>query len=104
MQIRMRPVVLCRARHASLVRPVAVWNCVMCAPGELLYALHARRHMTRVPCAIRPATLIYLQLPQRPESYAHLFHQELRLLPRGEVSAFVELVVVDESGIGALGP
>src|SRR5437588_4773846 len=41
---------------------------------------------------------------QRPQSDAQLFHDELRLLPRREMPAIVELVVVNEFGIGTLCP
>src|SRR5918994_4848101 len=43
-------------------------------------------------------------LPQRLETRAHLAHEELRLLPRREVCAFFELVVVDQLGIRLLRP
>ena len=43
-------------------------------------------------------------LAQRPERRAQLLGEELRLLPRREVTALVDLVEVDELGIGALGP
>src|SRR6476469_7512798 len=41
---------------------------------------------------------------QRSEARANLFTKELRLLPRCEVAAFGELVVVDELGIRPLCP
>src|SRR3954468_13666342 len=41
---------------------------------------------------------------QRLEPYAHLIHQELRLFPGRKVPAPVELVVMDEVGIGPLRP
>ena len=44
------------------------------------------------------------QLPQRPEACANLFCEQLWLFPGGEVAASVELVVVDEVGVRALGP
>jgi len=43
-------------------------------------------------------------LAKRPEPYAHLIHQQLRLFPRRKVPALVELVVMDEPGIGPLRP
>src|SRR5262245_32818891 len=44
------------------------------------------------------------RLAQRPERGTQLGTEELRLFPGGEVSAFVDLVVVDEFGIGAFRP
>src|SRR5262245_21993598 len=44
------------------------------------------------------------RLAQRSKRRADLLREELRLFPRGEVTALVELVVIDELGIGALGP
>src|ERR1051325_2072322 len=41
---------------------------------------------------------------QGPERRPELGREELRLLPRREVPAFVDLVVVDELGIRLLGP
>src|SRR4051794_38157621 len=42
---------------------------------------------------------------ERPERCAHLFREELRLLPGGEVAASLDLVEVDEVvRIRALGP
>src|SRR5215203_278746 len=43
-------------------------------------------------------------LAQRSQASANLFHEQLRLLPGREVPAFVELVVMDEVGIGLLCP
>src|SRR5829696_7627402 len=43
-------------------------------------------------------------LAQRSQASANLFHEELRLLPGGKVPAFVELVAMDEVGIGLLCP
>src|SRR5258705_4343411 len=43
-------------------------------------------------------------LAQRPECCPKLGAEELRLLPRGEVPALVDLVEVDQVGIGAPGP
>src|SRR5688572_1922245 len=48
--------------------------------------------------------LIQFELSQRLEPCAHLIHQELRLFPRREVPALVELVVMDEVRIGLLRP
>src|SRR5512134_212125 len=42
--------------------------------------------------------------PQRPERRADLGREELRLFPRREVTALVDLVEVDEIAISALGP
>ena len=39
-------------------------------------------------------------LPKRPERGAEFLGEELRLLPGGEVAALVDLVVIDEVGIG----
>src|SRR3954463_14584388 len=44
------------------------------------------------------------ELSQRPQARAHLLHQELRLFPRREVPARVELVVMDEPGVRPLRP
>src|SRR5580658_5011173 len=44
------------------------------------------------------------QSAQRPEPGSHLRRKDLRLLPGGEMTAFVEPVVVDELGIGPLRP
>src|SRR5262245_23750549 len=43
-------------------------------------------------------------LAQCPEARADLFGEELRLFPGGEVAALVDLVVVDEVGVGPFGP
>src|SRR3954471_8747740 len=43
-------------------------------------------------------------LAKRPEPYAHLIHQKLRLFPSRKVPALLELVVMDEPGIGPLRP
>src|SRR5215216_4235686 len=42
--------------------------------------------------------------PQRAEADAELVREQLRLLPGGEVTAPVDLVEVDEVGVGLLGP
>ena len=60
--------------------------------------------MTRTsgaPSTVRP---LNLELPQRLEPCAQLFHQELRLFPGCKVPTFIELVVVDEFGIRPFGP
>src|SRR5829696_7711656 len=60
-----------------------------------------------IRCAKRtvsPAFWTTFELLQRREARAHLPHEELRLLPGGEVCAFVELVVVDQLGIRLLRP
>src|SRR5687768_11763870 len=44
------------------------------------------------------------ELPQRFERRAYLYREELWLFPGGEVTAFVELVVIDELGVGPLRP
>src|ERR1700693_4628511 len=41
---------------------------------------------------------------QRSERRSHLGHEKRGLLPRSEVAALVELVVVDQLGIGTLRP
>src|SRR5688500_5633158 len=41
---------------------------------------------------------------QRSKAGADLFHEQLRLLPGGEVPALVELVVMEQLGIGLLRP
>jgi hypothetical protein len=43
-------------------------------------------------------------LPQRSERRSCLFRQQLRLLPRGDVSAFGELIEMNELGIRPLRP
>ena len=43
-------------------------------------------------------------LAQCPERRADFFGEELRLFPGGEVAALVDLVVVDEVGVGPFGP
>src|SRR5215472_1204459 len=43
-------------------------------------------------------------LAQCPERRADLFGEQLRLFPGGEVAALVDLVVVDEVGVGPFGP
>jgi hypothetical protein len=47
---------------------------------------------------------ISYRVPERPERGSELDGEELRLLPRGEVSAPVDVVEVDEVAIGAPGP
>src|SRR5215218_8719890 len=44
------------------------------------------------------------QLAKRPECGSDLLGEQLRLLPRREVTTLVDLVEVDELGIGLLGP
>src|SRR3954451_22940179 len=46
----------------------------------------------------------HLGLAQRSQARAHLFYEEVRLLPCGEVPADGQSVVVDEVGIGLLCP
>src|ERR1700719_3461036 len=43
-------------------------------------------------------------LPKRLECGAHFLREELRLLPGREVSAFFELIIIDEFGIGSFCP
>ena len=45
-----------------------------------------------------------VHLAKRPEARADLFREQLRLLPGRKVPALVDLVVVDEIGIGLLRP
>jgi hypothetical protein len=45
-----------------------------------------------------------LRLAQGPERHPELFREQFRLLPGGEVAALVDLVEVDEVGVGTLGP
>jgi hypothetical protein len=45
-----------------------------------------------------------LLITQRPEGSAQLLTEDLRLFPRGEVAALVNLVPVDEVAEGTLGP
>src|SRR5215218_6077439 len=44
------------------------------------------------------------QLAKRPECGSDFFREQLRLLPRGEVAALVDLVEVDQVGVGLLCP
>src|SRR5215472_7558143 len=55
---------------------------------------------------LRDCRLSGLALPsaQCAEARADLFGEELRLFPGGEVAALVDLVVVDEVGVGPFGP
>jgi hypothetical protein len=62
---------------------------------------------------VKPENIPKTQLERRPnsglaaqrvEGRAHLGAVGLRLLPGGEVTALGEAVVVDELGIGSLGP
>src|SRR5262252_6684867 len=46
----------------------------------------------------------YGQLAKRPEARADLFGKELRLFPSREMPALIDMVVVDEVGVGSLGP
>src|SRR5918911_2609566 len=41
---------------------------------------------------------------QRSEARANFLREEVRLFPRREVTALVDLVVMDQLGIGPLGP
>jgi hypothetical protein len=43
-------------------------------------------------------------LPQRFESPTEFLSEKLRLLPRREMAALVDLVEIDQVAIGALGP
>jgi hypothetical protein len=43
-------------------------------------------------------------LSQRPKRGSHLFGEELRLLPRSEVAAPIDLVEVRDVGVGLLDP
>ncbi len=43
-------------------------------------------------------------LPQRAERGPNLFREELWLFPVGEVTALVELIEVEELGVGSLSP
>src|SRR5499427_7336419 len=56
--------------------------------------------------AVARLSLVRLALrsAQCAERRADLFGEELRLFPGGEVAALVDLVVVDEVGVGPLGP
>src|SRR5262245_58095132 len=45
-----------------------------------------------------------LLLTQRSKARAHFLRQKLRLLPAGEVSAPGQRVVVNQVGVGLLGP
>jgi hypothetical protein len=56
------------------------------------------------PTAAGERTLGRGQLAERPKSRANLAGKQAGLLPGGEVAAPVDLVEVDEVGIGALGP
>src|SRR4051812_37259232 len=54
----------------------------------------------RPPCG----SLALGRLPQRAERLSQLGGEQLGLLPRREVAAFVEPVVVDQLGVGPLRP
>ena len=57
--------------------------------------------MARATRAIHRTALIYRK---RPERRAQLLHEELRLFPRREVPALVDLVEVERFGYAALRP
>src|SRR5215475_14440578 len=57
-----------------------------------------------VVAQLRPAIRMEPPSAQRPECGTDFLGEKLWLLPRGEVPALVELVVVDEVGIGLLSP
>ena len=52
----------------------------------------------------RAPPFISRRLAQRPECSSHLRRKERRLFPRGEMTAFVELVVANKFGIRPLCP
>src|SRR6266481_8692807 len=56
------------------------------------------------PVTITVFRLLAIRSAQRFEPRAKFGHEDLRLFPRREVSAFVDLVVVDELGIRLLRP
>src|SRR3954471_20101320 len=59
--------------------------------------LHGSRRAQRASTSSEPSA-------ERSERGTNLSREKLRLLPRGEVAALVDLVVVDEFGIRPLGP
>ena len=63
-------------------------------------AMHRVRNMACMSHSVAVSDCVAEAL----EGRQNFFRKELRLLPGGEVSALVELVVVDELGIRALGP
>src|SRR5207253_5442517 len=69
----------------------------------------SRRACTTSPCLLASAWIsaamaMPLCCTQRLETGAELRHERLRLLPRGEVATLVDPVVMNELGIGFLGP
>src|SRR5688572_23954049 len=56
------------------------------------------------PSATRHGSASATLVAQRLEAGAHLFREELRLLPGGKVATFGKLVVVDQVGICLLRP
>src|SRR5947209_1419939 len=69
-------------------RPTRIWRSALPSPG--CWAADGARDACHPPHHCLRA--------QRPQSHAQLFHEELRLLPRREMPAIVELVVVNEFG------
>jgi len=57
-----------------------------------------------IPNLLDGCAAYFYELAQRLEPCAQLFHKKLRLFPCREVTAFVELVVVDEVRVGLLDP
>src|SRR4030088_625885 len=77
--------------------------------SDLILSIGQRPCLESSPRAVevrraRRAPLISCRLSQRFERCAHLGTEDRRLFPGGEMTAFVELVVVDELGIRPLRP
>src|SRR5690349_1520022 len=78
-----------------------------CAPAVVAATITAsdrRRWRASVMAARRPARRRRGRAAERPERRAQLGHEERRLLPRREVAALRERVVVNELRIRALRP
>src|SRR5260221_4025051 len=66
-----------------------------------IFFFSLKRRMTRALYASRRTNRL---ATQRPEACANLFREDLRLFPRREVAAPVDLVVMDELGERPLSP
>src|SRR5262249_34006332 len=84
---------------------ISEWVMVSCIMVIFLLVLVRRcgrvvGRAARTTCAPPPS----LHLSQRSEARANLFCEEERLFPGRKVPALIDLVVIDEVGVGALGP
>src|SRR5262249_45890136 len=82
----------------GILTPLRTSDLAGYAPGCLADSLLSRRGCATVSSG--PA----LPSAECAERRADLFGEELRLFPGGEMAALVGLVVVDEVGVGPLGP